>query len=108
MSVPSWAVELLRRLASSDRAEDLLGDLEEAHRRRIQHRNRWIAEILTRLEALDMALALLRGRLGRRSRPAAQLRREPAWQKGDVGRRASHGWISSSASACCSGTQGSP
>lgn len=68
MSVPRCTARLLTRLAPSGRAEDVLGDLEEAHRRRLQHHRPWIAAILTQLEALDVAFALLRGRAARRSR----------------------------------------
>jgi predicted permease len=41
----------------------VLGDLEEAHRRRAARHRAAIARLLTGLEALDMALALVRGRL---------------------------------------------
>lgn len=59
MSVPRWAFALLRRLAPPASAEDVLGDLEEAHRTRVKRRGPFVAGILTRLEALDMARALI-------------------------------------------------
>ena len=40
----------------------MLGDLEEAHRQRLRVRGALLARLLTGLEALDMAIALLRSR----------------------------------------------
>ena len=62
MSAPRWACALLRRLAPPDRGEAVLGDLEEGHRERVQRRGRTVASLMTSLEALDMAFALIRGR----------------------------------------------
>ncbi len=62
MNAPKWTGALLRRLAPPARAEDVVGDLEEAHARRAARHARLVADALTSLEALDMALALLRGR----------------------------------------------
>jgi putative ABC transport system permease protein len=64
VSAPRWAGALLRRLAPADRADDVLGDLEEAHRTRVRRRGWVMASLLTGLEALDMGLALLRERTG--------------------------------------------
>lgn len=38
MTSPRWAAALLRRVASPDRVDDLIGDLEEAHRERVRRR----------------------------------------------------------------------
>lgn len=62
MSAPGWSRALLRRLAPEEREDEVLGDLEEAHRRRVRDRGRFLAGILTALETVDMAFALLRDR----------------------------------------------
>ena len=67
MSAPGWTCALLSRLAPPGRAEDVLGDLEEAHRGRVRRRGRPIASVLTGLEALDMAVVLIGGRIRRES-----------------------------------------
>jgi predicted permease len=66
MKLPLLARVLLRRFAPPARVEDLLGDLEEAHRARVAGRGRWLATLLTNLEAIEMAAAsaLLRLRHG--------------------------------------------
>lgn len=66
MTAPKWAAALLRRLAQPGRAEDVLGDLEEAHRKRVQRRGRIFGSLLTGLDALDMAATLMRKRVRRR------------------------------------------
>jgi predicted permease len=58
MSAPRWTVWLLRRLAPEDRADDVVGDLEEAHRERLRRR-RLVAVLMTSFDALDTARALL-------------------------------------------------
>ena len=63
MSAPRWALALLRRLAPEGREDEILGDLEEAHRHRLRQRSRPAAAVLTALEALDMARALVLERL---------------------------------------------
>lgn len=60
---PWLALALLRRLAPRDRADDLLGDLEEAHGRHCEHHGALTAKLVTTLEALDVAAALMRERL---------------------------------------------
>ena len=81
MSAPRWATALLRRLAASNAAEAdvLVGDLEEAHRARVARRGAVLAALLTSLEALDVALMLLRRRLVGRSvsRGESTLTRRP-------------------------------
>ena len=67
MSVPGWIRGLLRLLAPADASEDVLGDLEASHRRRARRHARPAASILTTLEALDMAAALVRSRFIRLS-----------------------------------------
>ncbi len=66
MTPPRWARWLLRWLAPPDRAEDVLGDLEEVHRGRVGRRGRMLASFLTGLEALDIGVALLGERIWRR------------------------------------------
>ncbi len=62
---PWWARVLLRGVAPGDQAEDVLGDLEEAHLDRLRHRGPVAAGVLTGVEALDMAAALARARFVR-------------------------------------------
>ncbi len=69
MSAPRWAVALVRWSASKGQAEArpydpdvLVGDLEEAHRARVEKRGRFVATLLTSLDALDVAFMLLRRR----------------------------------------------
>jgi predicted permease len=50
---------LLRRVTPPEWAEDVLGDLEESHRRRRERRNGLVASVLTGFEALDMAFAIV-------------------------------------------------
>ena len=59
MSAPRWSRALLGRLALSDRKDEVLGDLDEAHRQRVRRRGALVAHVLTALETLDMARALL-------------------------------------------------
>ncbi len=63
MRPPRWTKALLRWLAPSEHADDVIGDLEEAHRNRLRHHGRGTALILTALETLDMAAALVRARV---------------------------------------------
>ena len=67
MTAPRWTRVLLRRLAPPGGADDVLGDLEEAHRGRVRSRGRLIASVLTALDALDMAVALIFRRIRRGS-----------------------------------------
>jgi putative ABC transport system permease protein len=59
-----WATLLMRLLARGD-AEDVLGDLEEAHRHRLQRHGRLTAFTLTALETVDMAAAIISSRVTR-------------------------------------------
>ena len=62
-SAPRWTRSLLRRMAASaERADEAIGDLEEVHWNRLRGRGWLVANLLTALEALDMAVALLRER----------------------------------------------
>jgi putative ABC transport system permease protein len=61
-TAPRWARALLARLAPSGRADEILGDLEEVHRDRVRRRGPGRAALLTGVESLDMARALLRER----------------------------------------------
>jgi predicted permease len=67
VSAPRWTIALIRRLAPPGRAEDVQGDLEEAHGRRRAERSPFVADLLTGIEALELCLALLveRARAGR-------------------------------------------
>jgi putative ABC transport system permease protein len=62
---PRWAVVLIRCLAPRDTIEDVLGDLEEVHRQRTRRHGRVAARVLTAIETLDMAAALVRVRVDR-------------------------------------------
>ncbi len=59
MSAPRWARFLLRALPPRDLTDEVLGDLEEVHRRRLLRHGPTRARLVTALEALDMARALL-------------------------------------------------
>ncbi len=61
-SAPRWTRTLFRRVAAPERAEEAIGDLEEVHWDRLRRRGWIVANILTGLEALDMAMALVRER----------------------------------------------
>jgi predicted permease len=61
----------LRELAGKDRADDLLGDLEEAHRRRVERRGGSVANAVTALETLDLARALIWDRMTTRGMPVS-------------------------------------
>ncbi len=61
MKAPRWARWLLARLAPRGRGEDLVGDLEEVHRRRLARRGPAAAWLLTSLDALDVARAIVLG-----------------------------------------------
>jgi predicted permease len=65
MTPPRWTTLLLRLLAPREQVEDVLGDLEEAHHRRLSRHTARAARVLTAFEALDMAGALVRGRIDR-------------------------------------------
>lgn len=56
---------LVRALAPRGDADDVLGDLEESHQRRLQRHAHAVARSLTALEALEMAAALIRARASR-------------------------------------------
>jgi predicted permease len=60
---PRWTRLLLRLVAPRGEAEDVLGDVEETHRGRARRHGHATAHVLTSLETLDMALALVRARL---------------------------------------------
>jgi putative ABC transport system permease protein len=63
VTCPRWSLALLRRVAPPGRVDEVLGDLEETHRRRLARRGRRVAVLLTCVEALDVALSLTRGRM---------------------------------------------
>ena len=76
-TAPRWAEWLLSRVAPPERTVDVIGDLEEEHRRRVRARGRAVAAVITALDTLDVAVALLRERrrLGRAERLGGGRRR---------------------------------
>jgi putative ABC transport system permease protein len=62
VSAPRWSSALLRRLSPDGREDEILGDLEEAHGAHVQAKGRLVGGLVTALETLDMAFALLRQR----------------------------------------------
>ena len=62
---PRWARALLERSAGPKRVDEVVGDLDEAHRLRVGRHGRILAAVLTGLEAIDMARALRRARCSR-------------------------------------------
>ncbi len=75
MSAPRWARTLLGLLASHTQVDEVVGDLEEAHRRRLDRHARIVATILTCIETVDMAFALVRQRRRSRLTPARRCSR---------------------------------
>jgi len=63
-ATPRWARRVLMWLAPDGIADDVLGDLEEARRRRAAAHGPAAARVLTALDVLDMTLALVRARAG--------------------------------------------
>ena len=63
MSAPAWARGLLRWLAPRGQADNLVGDLEETHRRHSGRHGRVAAQMRTAVDTLDMAGALVRTRI---------------------------------------------
>jgi predicted permease len=59
---PWWARLLLRWAAPAGQADDVIGDLEEAHRRRVRHHGPVAARLLSAIETMDIAIALVRAR----------------------------------------------
>jgi predicted permease len=62
MQLPRWTTALLRELAPAGELDDILGDLEEAHRRRLQRHSHALARLLTTIELIEMSAALVRVR----------------------------------------------
>ena len=62
---PAWTALLLRCLAPRDEADDVVGDLQEAHALRLARHGQTTARLLTILDAIDMTRALLRARITR-------------------------------------------
>lgn len=62
MKLPGWVRILLRLCAPPGRTDDLLGDLEEVHRERLDRVGRFRAAFLTGAEALGAAATLLLAR----------------------------------------------
>lgn len=62
MTTPRWATALLRLLAPPAQRDDVLGDLEESRWRRTQRHSSVAARLLTALDTLDMAAALIGAR----------------------------------------------
>jgi predicted permease len=62
---PRWTTALLYRLAPRGEADDVIGDLEEAHRYRVRRYGPRKARLLTAYEAIELSVALLRVRAAR-------------------------------------------
>jgi predicted permease len=71
VSAPRWAAWLVRCAATSERAADLVGDLEEAHERRVAERGALVAALYTGAEALDLVRGLLWERARSRGAPVS-------------------------------------
>src|SRR5262245_42319387 len=63
---PAWSRWLLQRVAPKERVDEIAGDLEEAHRARLERRGRVLARVLTGIEAIELAFAVMRERARRR------------------------------------------
>jgi putative ABC transport system permease protein len=60
--LPRWATGLLWLLSPPGDLEDVLGDLEEAHRRHVRRRGRVLGYAMTAWETAELSVALLRSR----------------------------------------------
>ena len=65
MTIPRWAQALIRMIATPDRAEDAIGDLNEAHARRMREGSALKVWLQTAFAVMDMAASLARPRLSR-------------------------------------------
>jgi putative ABC transport system permease protein len=63
--LPVWVTVLLRWAAPRGEADDVIGDLEEAHRRRLRRHGAATARLLTSLELIELSAALIRVRWAR-------------------------------------------
>lgn len=61
MSLPGWVAGLIRLLAPPGRAEDVIGDLTELHRRRLERRGRFVAHALAAFFLIRVLESLLFG-----------------------------------------------
>jgi putative ABC transport system permease protein len=66
VTAPRWTVALLTWLAPDGQRDDVVGDLEEAHRARVARHGRAVALLITALDAIDMGIAVARERWRRR------------------------------------------
>ncbi len=66
MRAPAWSRWLLGWVVPAERREDVLGDLEEVHRRRVKHRGQLTPWFRTSLETFPLAAAFLVYRLRER------------------------------------------
>lgn len=64
---PKWVHALLRGASGRQTIEDVLGDLEEAHRRRLNRHGRFVATVMRGVEVLELSFLLLRERLRQRA-----------------------------------------
>ena len=64
-ALPRWSVALLRALCPRSEIDDVLGDLDEVHRLRVERRGPRAAHLATAADTLDMAMALVRARMAR-------------------------------------------
>jgi predicted permease len=80
--LPCWTTWLLRLLAPADVVDDVLGDLEEGHARRLRRSGAAKARAITTIEACQMASACVQLRLSRAGIRRGQLVQEHklAWR----------------------------
>ncbi len=67
---PRWLVWLLERVVPGPRIDDVVGDLEELHRRRVDRLGRGPATLITLAEGAWLVLVHTAGRVGRGASPA--------------------------------------
>ncbi|MDH3224764.1 MAG: hypothetical protein OEO23_13680, partial [Gemmatimonadota bacterium] len=67
--MPAWLRSLLARVVPDSDQDEVIGDLEEMHRRRLLRRGPWVASVWTSLDGLLTLARFVRPRTG--ARPAA-------------------------------------
>ena len=83
VTAPHLARSIVARVAPPDRTDEVLGDLEETYRDRARRSGRFVASLISTVEAIDISIALIRERGDRRvterRRRVKSFRGSPMW-----------------------------